>query len=107
MATIKALIVNTDGTFRETEIENSLGSFQAVVGGYIEGVFGEEATIYVDEDGRVKTLPINLLASLFAQRVLHCAAPLYGTALIVGPSDGSGNDTHVRQSVVDYYTMEV
>ena len=103
MATIKAVIVDPDGTTRDTEIESSLGAFQAVVGGYIEGVIGRVATIYVNEEGLLIGLPPNPLATLFAQRFLGAGVVLVGTALIVGPPDGAGNDTPVRQSVVDYF----
>lgn len=103
MATIQALIVDPDGTFRETEIENELGAFQAVVGGYIEGVFGNVATIYVNEEGLLMHLPFNLLATHFARRVLQQPVDLVGTALIVGPGDGDGNDTDVRPTVVGYF----
>lgn len=100
---IRAVIVDPDGTLRDTEIEDSLGSFQAVVGGYIEGVFGNVATIYVDEEGLLKSLPFNSLATLFAQRILGAAVRLHGTALILGTGDNEGNDTPVRQSVVDHF----
>lgn len=106
MATIRAVIVDPDGTVRNTEIENSLGGFQAVVGGYIEGVFGNVATVYVNEEGLLMGLPPNPLATLFAQRILGAGVVLHGTALILGPGDGEGNDTDVRKSVVDYYTQE-
>lgn len=106
MATIQAVIVDPDGTTRDTQIENSLGSFQAVVGGYIEGVFGNVATVYVNEEGLLMGLPANPLATLFAQRILGAGVVLHGTALIVGPGDSEGNDTPVRQTVVDYFTQE-
>lgn len=101
MATIKAVIVYPDWTVQHLDIENSLGAFQAAIGGgYIEGVFTPDATIYVDEEGVMKRLPHNRLASLYAQRVL-C-----GPALILGPGDGDGNDTDVRPTVVDFFTKE-
>jgi hypothetical protein len=105
MATIPAVIVDPDGTVRTTEIENSLGSYQAVVGGYIEGVFGREATIYVNEEGMFRSLPFNPLATLFAVSVLGLPGMrLFGTALILGPGDGEGNDTPVRPIAVEYLT---
>lgn len=106
MATLRALIVEPDGTVRATEIENSLAAFQAVVGGYIEGVFGNVATIYVDEEGLLRSLPFNPQATYFADRILGHRVALVGTALILGPSDGDGSDTHVRQSVVNHFTLE-
>jgi hypothetical protein len=106
MATIRAVIVDPDGTIRNTEIDNGLGSFQAVVGGYIEGVFGNVATIYVNEEGLLMRLPFNPIATLFANHILGAGVRLHGTALIVGPSDGEGNDTHVRPAVVDHFNQE-
>lgn len=107
MANIKAVIVDPDGTVRSTEIENNLGSFQAVVGGYIEGVFGRVATVYVNEEGLLRNLPMNPAATLFVNRILgHLGTRLFGTALIVGPDDGEGNDTDVRPAVVDYFIQE-
>jgi len=103
MAKIRAVIVDPDGTVRDTEIDNSLGSFQGVVDGYIEGVFGNVAMMYVNEEGLLKQLPFNPLATLFAQQILGAGVYLHGTALILGPGDGEGNDTPVRQSVVDYF----
>lgn len=107
MATLRAVIIDSDGTHRVTDVENSLGGFQAAIGGgYIEGVFGGVATIYVDEEGLLKSLPYNPLATLFAQRFLGVGVVLHGTALIVGPGDGEGNDTEVRQTVVEYFTNQ-
>jgi hypothetical protein len=104
MATLKAVIVDPDGTTRHVEIENSLGAFQGSIGGgYIEGVFGSEATVYVDEEGLLKRLPPNPRATLFAQRVLGRGVHLYGTALIVGPASDEGEDTDVRPTVVGYF----
>lgn len=106
MATIKAVIVECDDTVQVTEIEYSLESMQSVVGGPIQGVFRETVTVYVDEEGRLKDLPFNPYATAFAQDVLRLGQPLFGTALLLGPDDGEGNDTDVRPEVVDYFTKE-
>lgn len=106
MATFRVVIVDPDGTVRDTEIGDDLGAYQAVVGGYIEGVFGNVATIYVNEEGLLLHLPHNPLATYFAQFILGRNVSLHGTALIVGPGDGEGNDTPVRQTVVDFFTKE-
>lgn len=106
MATLNVIIVDPDGTVKHTEIESDLRSFQAVVGGYIEGVFGRVGTIYVNEEGLLRNLPFNPLATLFANRILGAGVRLFGTALILGPGDGEGNDNAVRPSVVDYFTLE-
>ena len=104
MASIKAVIVQPDGTVQNTEIENDLSGFQAAVGGYIQGVFGNVATMYVDEEGLLKRLPFNPRATIFAIRILGFdGIQLFGPVLILGTGDGEGNDTDVRPAVVDYF----
>lgn len=104
--TLRAVIVDPDGTIRDTEIENSLASFQSIVGGYIEGVFGDKATIYVNEEGLLEHLPPNLFATLFAEYFIGRRVLLVGTALILGPPDSEGNDTGVRPIVADYFITQ-
>ena len=106
MANIRAVIVDPDGTVRHTDIEDTLESFQTIIGGYIQPIFGDVATIYVDEDGLLRRLPPNLPATLFAQQVLRrYEIQLFGTALILGPTAGA-RDTPVRPTVVEYFTKE-
>ena len=106
MATISAVIVDPDGTARKAQVEDNLGSYQAVVGGHIEAVCGDVATIYVNEEGLLQSLPFNPRATEFAQAVLRKGVMLVGPALILGPPDGDGRDSDVHQSVVDYYQLE-
>ncbi len=108
MAKLKVLIVEPSGEHREAEVDNELGAFQAIVGGYIEPIYGRVGTIYVNEEGLLRSLPVNPLATLFAERVLGRQAqyPLVGTVFIVGPADTEGDDTDVRPAVVDYFTKE-
>ena len=67
-----------------TDIQNGtpdeeLHALQAAVGGYIETVtLAEDAVMIVDEEGLLKALNQNALASLVARR------QIVGTAVIVG-----------------------
>jgi hypothetical protein len=107
MATIKVVIVDPYGVVRHTDIEDSLESFQSVVEGYIQPVYGPDVVIYMNEDGIQHDLPFNPHASMFATQVLgRRGMRLFGTALFVGPDDGEGGDTDVRPAVVDYFTKE-
>ena len=109
MAVINALVVYPDDRVERIEVDNTdLAAYQKVVGGYIEGVYGRIATVYVNEEGLILNLEPNPSVSLFVERFLVNGSyfTLHGTALIVGPPDEEGNDTHVRQSVVSYYMME-
>lgn len=106
MATVEAVIVDPDGTARKTRIGNDLGSFQAVVGGYIEAVCGNTCTIYVNEEGLLQSLPYNPSATSFATKHVAEGLVLFGTALIVGPCDEEGFDTDVHESVISHYRLE-
>lgn len=106
MAKLNAVVVDPDGLVRKTQIENDLRSFQAVVGGNIEALFGRDCTVYVNEEGIWHSLPYNPSATLFVNQFVVEGSVLFGTALIVGPSDGEGNDTDVRGSVISFYNLE-
>lgn len=75
---MKAILIK--GTLCEwVEIENRLEALQYAVGGYIETVpLGHGGVMIVDEEGRLKGLARNQIASLAAGIVV------YGDAYIVG-----------------------
>lgn len=102
MALLTVVIVDPDGTARKTQIENDLGAFQAVVDGYIEGIYQEDFTVYVNEEGLYQRLPFNNRVL----EVLDWPHPLLGTALIVGPADENGYDTDVPEHIIRHYELE-
>lgn len=68
-------LIELAGTNTETELK----AMQQAVGGYIECVtIAEDAALIVDEEGLLKGLDQNALASLVARR------QIVGTALLVG-----------------------
>ena len=55
---MKALLIDTDRKVREIEVENTLESFQALVGGYIQTVYLNNGLIALcNEDGKLEELP--------------------------------------------------
>jgi hypothetical protein len=70
----KVRVIRTDGTREELEDRPpTLEEMQEVVGGYIEVVASAQdpdEILIVNEEGRLKDLPVNELASLVAQRVI-------------------------------------
>lgn len=102
MATIRAVIVTPDGVIRLTDIDNELSAFQQVVGGYIEGVYGEDFTVYVNEEGLLQRLPINRYVTALPE----IPPVLVGTALIVGAADEEGYDTDVPDHIIKHYGLE-
>jgi hypothetical protein len=79
-----AKIFRSDGTSENLDPLNgskyiSLKQMQEVVGGYIEEIRVPNSFNYliVNEDGRMKKLPLNEKASTFAQR------PIVGDAILI------------------------
>lgn len=107
MKTIKAVIVHPKGVVTVADIEDSLESFQHIVGGYIEPVFGDDYLVYVNEEGMVRGLPYNPLATEFTKNRLPPGARLFGSAVILGAGDHEGNETSVHQRVVDHFMKEI
>lgn len=79
----------------------------ALDGGWLEGAPTDgSVTLYIDEDGKGKGLPINLLATAFwthvggAEHVLH-GDFLVGPVVVVGPPDAEGDDRPIPPAVTD------
>lgn len=108
MATaIEAVVVQTNGEARKVTLDGTLESYQKVVGGYIEGVFGDDFVMYVNEEGHLLGMEFNRAATEFATHFLGGRGVyLVGPALIVGSGDAEGNDTNVHQSTLDYYEIK-
>lgn len=63
-----AMIYRADGTSEVYEGGDTLEEWQAAIGGgYLEAVYLDDKVMFVDEEGRLKDLPYNLLASGLAQ----------------------------------------
>jgi hypothetical protein len=84
-------IINTDGTVESKEIDGSLESMQAIVGGLIQPVDLEPtATIWVNEEGLLLEMEPNRIATDLAHEFgIH--ARLFGTAFLTGGIDEDGN----------------
>ena len=87
---MKAIKISPDGTVELLEIPSSLDSLQSQVEGFIEflDVDGKLAAI-INEEGKLKGLPHNPIATAFAQQ--HCGIAPYdiivGNMLLVGSND--------------------
>jgi hypothetical protein len=72
-----ATIIKTDGQHIEMATVN-LHTLQNAVGGYIEGVYLRDGRcMYVNEEGLLKRLPLNLWASELANQ------PIVGNAVLL------------------------
>lgn len=103
--TVRALVIAPDGAGEVRAIRSDLDDFKAAIGGgWLEGVPLRGAFAYCDEEGKLKRLPVNLLATVLALRLGWRRQPndfLAGPVLFVGPATPAGDDTDVPQAVLD------
>ena len=107
--TLTAVIVRTDGTVEKTQMTYDLETMRGIVGGYIEGVFLPDATVYVNEEGHLLGLPPN-------ERILEIvwsytpyppySLRLFGDAIILGKPDSFDYDTDVPNHILKHYELE-
>jgi len=112
MANIKAVLVK-DGKATVVALPQS-GDVSELVGGYIEFLrVGDDAHAYIDEEGKLKGLPVNEVASQFCgdyrvglrqfcgdYRVgLQAWDHIVGPMLILGSRNASGEEDGAEHSV--------
>ena len=81
---IRAIIKEPHEPAREELIENTLDTFQRLVGGYIETVtLGADWTVICNEEGRLEGLPYNMEL---------CGVDFVGPIVLVGVRDDEFTD---------------
>lgn len=102
---INVLVVDPDGTQTMKQIDaNAPNALQTLVGGWIEAI-GDMQTwsAYLNEEGKLDGLPVNVLATMIAQRLGWRGVPgdvLVGTVVFCGPPDSEGYDTSLRPGII-------
>ena len=86
------------------------GSYEAIsggVGGYIEAVtlgdtnpYAPGHTLYLDEEGKLKHLPVNGRATIMTRRQLPASDLIVGPVVLAGPVDEQGWDTSVTDQAL-------
>lgn len=98
------LVIKASGERAVHQITNEMECVRMYFnGGYMEGISGNGWVALVDDEGLIKELPINDLATALA-RFGGWANPydaLYGPVLFAGPPDRHHNLTDVPQWVLD------
>lgn len=95
------VVINTDGTVVKQEIDGSLASMQAIVGGLIQPLdLTEDSTIWVNEEGLLLDLPYNHVATELL-RQWYQGLSLCGTAFLTGGTDEDGNTLSIREDYAD------
>ncbi len=86
---MEAMIYRADGTSEVFEGGDTLKEWQAAIGGgYLEAVYLGDKVMFVDEEGIMKNMPYNLMASGLAQ------GDILGDALVMDRERaiGAGGD---------------
>lgn len=112
MTKIKVLVVEPgSATGRIRVIDQSLESFQSLVGGYIEGLtLTEEVSAYINEEGKLRSLPVNVSGDVIIRELLFRSGRhlmpgdvIVGPVVFVGaPDDEEGWDTSVPEDFLAY-----
>lgn len=98
MSLIKIVVIPADSSqaVEVREIEATPEVMGGIVGGWLEvvGLTGPLASLYINEEGKLRRLPLNQRATALVQR--HNAMLgdfIVGDVFIAGPPDLEGNDT--------------
>lgn len=104
----KAVVIRTDDSVSIEDLDYD--KTKTIIGGWLEGIrIGEDAFAFVDEDGPMKKLPLNRIATVFARHNSHTniSGGIVGNMVICGLLNEQGiqdGDEHdVPQWVKDYF----
>lgn len=86
------------------EVSPHLGPMQKLIGGHLEvlSLYEPEATLYLDEEGKIKRRPLNQRATELVQRHSPLRGDfIVGDVFISGPPDDDGDETSVPTFYVE------
>lgn len=102
----KGVVLYADGTYEE-KVFKQLSDMQAAVDGLIEPIgmydyYGDGVCqAYVNEEGLLKQLPLNTVAS--ALSFMFGREPrIVGNMIVVGLTDSHGNDTDIPADILGF-----
>jgi len=81
----------------------------SIVGGYIEGVYLNGATAYVNEEGKLQGLPKNIWATnlAHAHNAIYGDDWIAGNMLIIGNPDEEGDNTSLTTEWINANLKEI
>lgn len=96
----KAILIPVSGDIQEVEPEG-YEELTNIIGGMLEGLrVADDLFAYIDEEGKLKGLPINPRATALCtvnQTGLAHNDCIVGPMLLFGPCDNAGRDTDISQ----------
>jgi Domain of unknown function (DUF3846) len=107
MGKIRALVVPGDrpAYVKEFDVRDSFATLRGLLNdGYLEGIRGDGWFAYCDEEGKLKGLPVNLLATGIARTHGWRAGDdmLCGPVVFLGPPDNNGDETSAPEFLHKY-----
>jgi uncharacterized protein DUF3846 len=104
---VKCVTITTDNVVTYRDVDG-LTEMKEIVGGWIEAVqLGDGSTMYLNEEGRLHGLPVNLTATNvcgLGGRPDLMLQGIVGDVFIVGPTDPEGNDTDLTEAARNWVT---
>ena len=89
----RGLVIETDGSLR---VFNEHDDLSDAVGGYLEGITGYRWSAYVNEEGKLKGMNLNTLATMaLVELGWGLGDYIAGPLVLFGSVDAEGNDTSV------------
>lgn len=90
-------------------INRRLETFQGLVGGWIEGLtLNDQISCYINEEGKLKGLPLNVLGDLAVRMLLTDDGYsllqgdfIVGPVVFVGRPDAAGRDTDIPEEFIE------
>jgi len=107
---MRALVITTKRDVLEREGAITLSFLNQGVGGYLEAVSlrlvrevgpALVATMYVNEEGKLKRLPVNPIGTVLARLAGGLHDTIVGDVVLVGPPDKHGEDTSLAGEWVE------
>lgn len=102
--TIITIPAETTDTVATSQSSGNLDALQEAVGGYIEAVGVGNIAIYLDEEGKLKSRPINERATRLAHRLKVISAHdiIVGDAVVTGFNEHTGENTDAPAAALNY-----
>lgn len=103
-----AVVVDIFGNIEQMALSgDSLEQLQAAVGGYIQMVPVGPYSMYVNEEGKMIGLPVNVIATALWEHVYGAGTDIIvGNAVFCGPVDDEGEDTTLDVAEFTEFTRE-
>jgi hypothetical protein len=103
---IRALIIQPDNNHEVREIGQDVRTLQQLVGGYLEAFSSEHCVFWFHEEGALKGMPPNAMATYLWWKVcpeMEERDMLRGPVFVTGPHDEAGDSLPVPDEVIDLY----